>query len=531
MSEERTKVTMELKVKNDQAVKGVEQVTGAVKESKTQLSSFGKSQQRVTRGLKRGFDGARKSVGRFGGALKALGIGLIIGAFVKLRELVEGNQRALDFFTTANNALQVVFGKFIDFVSRNFDRVMKPVQRFFSSEGTGGAIINFGKDLAAVVILQFQRALSLFKGVGSAFAKLFKGDFKGAISTAGDALSDFLVTSDETEQQAKKIRDQIDKNISSFKDYGKEIGNTASQITKFNKDLELTELRNRKIRADNLKAQEDQRQIRDDISLTIDERIKANNKLAELLQKDFEDRDANLKKLLDGAKLQLETDKENLEFQRIVLDLEAQRAELLEEINGLESEQKTNREALRLEQEELNKQTEESNTKANETIETETALQKERAVTLRDIGNAFGNLSAIVGETSEAGKAFAIANTTIATYESAQEAFKSLAGIKFVGPVLGGIAAAAALSSGFARIKAITATNPGGSPGSPVSPATPNLPTQTAPAFNVVGASPASQLAETIAQANEQPVKAFVVASDVSTGQALDRNIIENAQI
>ena len=225
MSEERTKVTMELKGKNDQAVKGVEQVTGAVKESKTQLSSFGKSQQRVTRGLKRGFDGARKSVGRFGGALKALGIGLIIGAFVKLRELVEGNQRALDFFTTANNALQVVFGKFIDFVSRNFDRVMKPVQRFFSSVGTGGAIINFGKDLAAVVILQFQRALSLFKGIGSAFQKLFKRDFKGAISTAGDALSDFLMTSDETEQQAKKIRDQIDKNISSFKNYGKEIGN------------------------------------------------------------------------------------------------------------------------------------------------------------------------------------------------------------------------------------------------------------------------------------------------------------------
>ena len=177
MSEERTKVTMELKVKNDQAVKGVERVTDAVKESKTELSNFGKSQQRVSRGLKRGFDTARKSVGKFGTALKALGIGLVIGAFVKLRELVLGNQKSLDFFTSANNALQVVFGKFVDFVSDNFERVMKPVQRFFSSEGTGGAIINFGKDLASVVILQFQRALSLFKGIGSAFQKLFQREY------------------------------------------------------------------------------------------------------------------------------------------------------------------------------------------------------------------------------------------------------------------------------------------------------------------------------------------------------------------
>lgn len=70
----------------------------------------------------------------------------------------------------------------------------------------------------------------------------------------------------------------------------------------------------------------------------------------------------------------------------------------------------------------------------------------------------FGNLATIFGEESKAGKAMAIAQTTIDTYQSAVSAFKSLSGIPIVGPVLGGIAAAAAVASGFAAVKKITAT-------------------------------------------------------------------------
>jgi len=53
----------------------------------------------------------------------------------------------------------------------------------------------------------------------------------------------------------------------------------------------------------------------------------------------------------------------------------------------------------------------------------------------------------------------------------------------------------------------------------------------SAPAFNVVGATQTSQLAQTISQAEQQPIKAFVVASDVSTAQELERSTIEGASI
>jgi phage-related minor tail protein len=55
----------------------------------------------------------------------------------------------------------------------------------------------------------------------------------------------------------------------------------------------------------------------------------------------------------------------------------------------------------------------------------------------------------------EIGKAAAIAQAGINTYLSATEAFASLAGIPIVGPILGGIAAAAAVAAGLAQINQI----------------------------------------------------------------------------
>lgn len=56
-------------------------------------------------------------------------------------------------------------------------------------------------------------------------------------------------------------------------------------------------------------------------------------------------------------------------------------------------------------------------------------------------------------------------------------------------------------------------------------------PSVSAPAFNVVGASGTNQLAETIAEKQQQPIKAFVVSSEVTTQQALDRQTEDTASI
>ena len=50
------------------------------------------------------------------------------------------------------------------------------------------------------------------------------------------------------------------------------------------------------------------------------------------------------------------------------------------------------------------------------------------------------------------------------------------------------------------------------------------------PSFSTVGASGVNQLADVLG-GGQHPVRAFVVSSEVSTAQQLDRNIVQSASI
>ena len=52
-----------------------------------------------------------------------------------------------------------------------------------------------------------------------------------------------------------------------------------------------------------------------------------------------------------------------------------------------------------------------------------------------------------------------------------------------------------------------------------------------APSFNVVGNSGVNQLAETMNNQPKSPIQAYVVASNVTTAQSLNRNIVSNASL
>lgn len=139
-----------------------------------------------------------------------------------------------------------------------------------------------------------------------------------------------------------------------------------------------------------------------------------------------------------------------------------------------------------------------------------------------DALNAFSKL---VGEDTKAGKALAVSGALISTYLSAQKAFESQFNpiATASSPVRGAIAAAAALASGLANVKAILSVDETGE--------TSTGATVQAPAFNVVGTSQVNQLAETVSAqlGNQPPVRAFVVGAEVTDQQALDRKIIETA--
>ena len=87
----------------------------------------------------------------------------------------------------------------------------------------------------------------------------------------------------------------------------------------------------------------------------------------------------------------------------------------------------------------------------------------ESKVQFAQIGaNAMQNAAQIIGEETKAGKALMIASSIMNTYTSATEAYKSMAGIPYVGPALGAAAAAAAITAGLANVKQIMAVDASG---------------------------------------------------------------------
>jgi hypothetical protein len=72
--------------------------------------------------------------------------------------------------------------------------------------------------------------------------------------------------------------------------------------------------------------------------------------------------------------------------------------------------------------------------------------------------SVFASFKSVAGEQTAVGKAAAIAETTIATYQSATAAYKALAGIPIVGPTLGFVAAGLAVTSGLLNVSKIAST-------------------------------------------------------------------------
>ncbi len=154
---------------------------------------------------------------------------------------------------------------------------------------------------------------------------------------------------------------------------------------------------------------------------------------------------------------------------------------------------------------------------------------------LNAIGTSLNTAADLAGKNTAAGKALAIAATTIDTIQSGVSAFKGMVAA-VPGPVgigLGVVAAAGALASGIASVKKIVAVKvPGGGGGAvPSVGSAPTAGGSAVPNFNVVGNSGVNQLAGALSNREQTPIKTYVVAQDVTSGQSLDRNAISGASL
>jgi len=490
-----------------------------VKELDSGLTGLDKSAKQGSQGVSK----VSKAFKGLGVAIKAAGIGLIIGALAKLSEIFMQNQKVADAFNTAFEAVSIAFNDFVNFVVNNTGTVVGFFKAIF--ENPLDTVKALGQSIRANIIERFESFLDTLGFLASAVKKVFSGDFKGAledVKAAGKESIDVLTGVNNT---VDKTTEFVTKTAEAVKNYATETIKAAKANVELNRAAEIGLAQNRLLIEQFDRQAELQRQIRDDESKTIEERIAANERLGELLAEQETLMLANADAVVKAAQVQFNKLK-NDENEIALLEAKAEREGVLAQIAGFRSEQLTNINSLERERQDLIQENLDKETEAAEAqIAIDKAVKDAKVKNAEQVSGAIGNLAAIAGEGTVAGKALGVASATIDTYVGANKALAQ-------GGFAGIAQAIAIIGTGLANVNTILSTKvPSTNVGGVSSGGGGGAATTTPPTFNIVGATETSQLAGAIGGQTQQPVQAFVVANDVTTAQSLENNIVEGATL
>ena len=445
---------------------------------------------------------AKVATQSFGGALKATGIGLFVSLIGGLVAAFQDNENAMKKIQPLLNGL----GKL-------FNGVFRAVEPLFNTlvDLAISALPTVSKAFGVV----YSSVTAVFQSLGmlgSAIKKLISSDFSGAWKDAKSSVNDFS--------------SNYDKSVKRFNEGTKEMSKT---------EKEEAEKRAEARKAADEKRKEQQEKAKQDA-------IAKKKEEADALRKIEEDRIAkemaSAQEVMDKEKSLKEgqetpAQKEEREYQEWLVKYQANNlnTELLDKAHR-DYLQKSDDDYAVYEYEQAAKEVDDAKANADAKIAIAQKEKEGRIQAADAAANTLSGLSELLGKETAAGKAAAVASATINTFSSAQKAYDATVGIPYVGPILAPINAGIAIAAGIKNVKSILAVKvPGGGGGSAPSGGGGGGSTPAAPAFNVVGASPTNQLAQTIGNQQQQPIKAYVVSNDVTTAQSLDRNIISSASI
>ena len=437
---------------------------------------------------KNAFATIRTAIGSTGIGLIVLAIGLIVSNWKELTGWVEKSFPA--------------FKKIGDFF-RNFSQV---------ASGTLDAII------------------AGFKSVAKVIGDVFRGDFSGAYEDAKKVGSNIANAYNKGfEEKDKEIKQNAFLKSRKFEldlleAKGKDVADR--QLRLMGAELKMLEKGSEEYNAKLIEIEEARTKIREEAAakrlLAEEKRIAAERKAAEKALKKRED---DLKwlegfedEIADNAKKRRE---KTTEDQKNAADreLEIQSNKLLEQA-ALDKQNAENKKAFDAAELERKKNLQNA---IYDTVRTGLSM-------IGDLAVAFDNKSESQQKKAfEIQKAANIAGAVIDTIRATIGAFKT--GNAIGGPVLGFAQAGIAAAGGAVMIRnleqqtfkgkgGVTTPSAGGGDGGQANQViTPN--------FNIIGAQNQTQLA----QLNQAPIKAYVVGSDVTTQQMLDKKKIQNATL
>jgi len=349
---------------NDE-LKEVESNADAIGDS---LGKAGKDGQKGLGLLGKGFKGV-------GGAIKGMGIGVLIGLFVILKETLERQQPVLDLIDTTFNAIGIAVSTVSDTFKTIFDRVTETTENF---DALGKVFSSVGTIIKNLVMLAFTPLRLMLLALQTDFAVL-KVAYESAF---GDEKSLQLAKDNLAgmKDEAIKLKDSLVESGKAILDAGKTIAENAVEAMEETKNIakvveeefdkidtkkilrdaeETTRLKNMAIlkKAENELAlitaardAEIQREIRDDVTKTFEERKLASEKLKVIIDEQEKLTMANAKLVVDAAEAELTTNRSSIELQEKLILAKKELIDAEETAIGFRTEQREQLRALNQEE-------------------------------------------------------------------------------------------------------------------------------------------------------------------------------------
>ena len=444
-----------------------------------QIKKLGKETEKAAGGFGR----MGKAIKGVGTAIKAAGIGLVVGLLAKLMEVLSKNQKTLDFFNTGMTALSIAFNDLFSYIENNLGAITGFFKDIF--ENPAERVKELGDAIKQGFIDRFNEALEVLGLVAKSFGQLIKGEFSAAFDTIKEA-------GKETVDVFTGVDDSYGKVAESVTNYTKTLLENAKATTTAQNAARLAEAQLQGLIEKNDLLAETQRQIRDDETKTFAERIAANQELGRVLDQ----QEVDMLKLADArilaAKLELDANKTNIDLQVAYQQTLNDRAGVEAQIAGFRSEQLTNEVSLNKELLEIQNELTAAGLTGielelaeleaaykikldlvrkagEETTAIDAQYAKERAAIVKanvetQIDAYAGLASALIGLAGE-NKELAVASAVIDTFVGANKALGNAP------PPLNYINMAAVIATGLANVQKILSTPvPGGGGGGGTAP-------------------------------------------------------------
>ncbi len=323
--------------------------------SKKDLKAVQKQSSKTEKGVK----GIGKGFKILGGAMKAAGIGLIVALVAKLTGAFLQNQKIMDGINSVFETVNIVFSQLTTAVVNIFNSVIKATSGFTA----------LGKVVSGIVTLALTPMKLSFFAIKLA---LQQAQLAWEQSFFGDKDQNTIEELNKGIAQTKLDivgvgKDAIDASTDIAENFSKAIGEIGTAVNIASTELGKISVEAAKEQAEALvearkaaklaaaqqqlliekydQQAEKQRQIRDDDRIGISERIKANERLNEILEKQQKAQLAQAEAQIKAAKLQVKVN-DNTENQAALTDALAEKQAVLASIEGFRSEQKVNEASL-----------------------------------------------------------------------------------------------------------------------------------------------------------------------------------------